>query len=259
VRRIVRSYLHPPRGARVICADEKPQLQILEFLHPARPRRPGQPMRVEQNLSSAWRAGDPGGTGCADGTRHGARPSAPSAPRVLGAVASFAVDGLGGGSSSSRTSSPFTRTLPSPHGSTRRLGVCAWPSCRSMRCGSTRSNSGSASSNANVSSGPAPRPTLRWLVASFALRVSGITLPGPFAGLSKAILSSDKRVPNLWDSALAMAGVDPRTIQELAGWADLKMVEGYAHLSPSHKGEAVERIVQGGCQAAARPELAGVR
>ncbi len=48
VRRIVRLYLHPPRGTRVICADEKTHLQILESLHPARPMRPGQPMRVEQ-------------------------------------------------------------------------------------------------------------------------------------------------------------------------------------------------------------------
>ncbi len=39
-----------------------------------------------------------------------------------------------------------------------------------------------------------------------------------------------------------MAGVDMRTIQELGGWSDLKMVERYSHLSPSHKAEAVEKI-----------------
>ena len=39
-----------------------------------------------------------------------------------------------------------------------------------------------------------------------------------------------------------MAGVDLRTIQELGGWKSLKMVERYAHLSPSHKAEAVEKI-----------------
>jgi integrase len=44
-------------------------------------------------------------------------------------------------------------------------------------------------------------------------------------------------------SRLAMAGVDLRTIQELGGWRSLKMVERYAHLSPSHKAEAVERLV----------------
>ena len=43
-------------------------------------------------------------------------------------------------------------------------------------------------------------------------------------------------------SRLAMAGVDLRTIQELGGWADLKMVERYAHLSPNHKANAVEKI-----------------
>ena len=39
-----------------------------------------------------------------------------------------------------------------------------------------------------------------------------------------------------------MAGVDLRTIQELGGWQDLKMVERYSHLSPNHKAQAVERI-----------------
>ena len=45
-------------------------------------------------------------------------------------------------------------------------------------------------------------------------------------------------------SRLAMAGVDPRTIQELGGWASLEMVERYTHLSPTHKAEAVERIAE---------------
>ena len=43
-------------------------------------------------------------------------------------------------------------------------------------------------------------------------------------------------------SRLAMAGYDVRTIQELGGWEELEMVARYAHLSPSHKAEAVERI-----------------
>ena len=43
-------------------------------------------------------------------------------------------------------------------------------------------------------------------------------------------------------SRLAMAGYDSRTLQELGGWAELAMVQRYAHLSPSHKAEAVERI-----------------
>lgn len=43
-------------------------------------------------------------------------------------------------------------------------------------------------------------------------------------------------------SRLAMADVDPRTIQELGGWSSLEMVERYTHLSPTHKAEALERI-----------------
>lgn len=43
-------------------------------------------------------------------------------------------------------------------------------------------------------------------------------------------------------SRLVMAGVDLRTVQELGGWAKLDMVQRYAHLSPSHKQQAVERI-----------------
>jgi hypothetical protein len=40
-----------------------------------------------------------------------------------------------------------------------------------------------------------------------------------------------------------MAGVDMRTLQELGGWQTLGMVQRYAHLAPSHKAQAVERIV----------------
>lgn len=48
VRRIVRLYLRPPRGTRVLCVDEKTQQQILEAIHPARAMRLGQPTRIEQ-------------------------------------------------------------------------------------------------------------------------------------------------------------------------------------------------------------------
>ena len=44
-------------------------------------------------------------------------------------------------------------------------------------------------------------------------------------------------------SRLAMAGFDLRTIQELGRWKRLTMVQRYAHLSPSHKAEAVERLL----------------
>jgi len=40
-----------------------------------------------------------------------------------------------------------------------------------------------------------------------------------------------------------MAGVDIRTIQELGGWKEIKMVERYAHLSQQHKIDAVEKVI----------------
>jgi integrase len=43
-------------------------------------------------------------------------------------------------------------------------------------------------------------------------------------------------------SRLAMAGVDPLTIQQLGGWKTLQMVQRYAHLSPDHKRQAIERL-----------------
>lgn len=47
VRRIVRFYLHPPRRSRIICVDEKTQVQILEHFHPGRPPAPGRPQRLD--------------------------------------------------------------------------------------------------------------------------------------------------------------------------------------------------------------------
>ncbi|WP_084080804.1 tyrosine-type recombinase/integrase [Edaphobacter aggregans] len=40
-------------------------------------------------------------------------------------------------------------------------------------------------------------------------------------------------------SRLVMAGVDLRTVQELAGHKDIKMTIRYAHLAPEHKLNAV--------------------
>jgi integrase len=51
-------------------------------------------------------------------------------------------------------------------------------------------------------------------------------------------------------SRLAMAGVDPLTIQQLGGWKTLQMVQRYAHLSPDHKRQAIERL----CAAATNTE-----
>ncbi len=43
-------------------------------------------------------------------------------------------------------------------------------------------------------------------------------------------------------SRLGMAGVDARTIQELGGWKNLKMVERYTHLIPDHKVAAIRKL-----------------
>ena len=43
-------------------------------------------------------------------------------------------------------------------------------------------------------------------------------------------------------SHLVMAGVDLRTVQELLGHRDPKMVMRYAHLSPAHKAAAVAKL-----------------
>jgi len=44
-------------------------------------------------------------------------------------------------------------------------------------------------------------------------------------------------------SRLAMEGVDLLTIKELGGWRSLSTVSRYAHLSPSHRNQAIERLV----------------
>jgi integrase len=53
-------------------------------------------------------------------------------------------------------------------------------------------------------------------------------------------------------SRLVMAGVDPRTVQELGGWRSLAMVQRYSHLAPAHRLAAIEAIVR---PAVAAPEL----
>jgi integrase len=44
-------------------------------------------------------------------------------------------------------------------------------------------------------------------------------------------------------SRLAMEGVDLLAIKVLGGWKSLTMVQRYAHLSPSHQRNAIERLV----------------
>jgi integrase len=56
-------------------------------------------------------------------------------------------------------------------------------------------------------------------------------------------------------SRLAMEGVDLLTLKELGGWKTLSMVQRYAHLSPGHQRQAIERLVTR--QVAAKPAEAG--
>jgi integrase len=60
------------------------------------------------------------------------------------------------------------------------------------------------------------------------------------AGLGEDVTPHTLR--HTFASRLVMAGVDLRTVQELGGWSDIKMLERYAHLSPSHKQDAVEKL-----------------
>ena len=53
-------------------------------------------------------------------------------------------------------------------------------------------------------------------------------------------------------SRLAMEGVDRLAIKELGGWKSLVMVQRYAHLSLSHRSQAIERLVT-------RQNLAGTK
>jgi integrase len=74
------------------------------------------------------------------------------------------------------------------------------------------------------------------------------------AGLGEDVTPHTLR--HTFASRLAMAGVDPRTIQELGGWKSLALVERYSHLSPSHKAEAVERIAKIPQRFSQQPEVA---
>ena len=75
------------------------------------------------------------------------------------------------------------------------------------------------------------------------LRWAKIIIPAPLRDAKIA----DFRFHDLrhtFASRLAMEGVDLLTIKELGGWKSLQMVQRYAHLSPSHRHSAIERLVR---------------
>ena len=48
---------------------------------------------------------------------------------------------------------------------------------------------------------------------------------------------------HMFATRLIENGVDLRTVQELGGWSQIKMLERCGHVSPSRKAEAVEGLV----------------
>src|SRR5258708_7897358 len=51
-------------------------------------------------------------------------------------------------------------------------------------------------------------------------------------------------LPHTFASRLVMAGVDLTTVKELMGHKTITMTQRYAHLSPAHKLNAVERLTR---------------
>jgi hypothetical protein len=54
-----------------------------------------------------------------------------------------------------------------------------------------------------------------------------------------------------------MEGVDLLAIKELGGWKALSMVQRYAHLSPGHQRQAIERLVTRAVSASRPAEATG--
>lgn len=72
------------------------------------------------------------------------------------------------------------------------------------------------------------------------------TAVGGFNRARKAAGLSDVTVHTLrhtFATRLIENGVDLRTVQELGGWSNLKMLERYGHVSPSRKAAAVEGLI----------------
>ena len=58
-------------------------------------------------------------------------------------------------------------------------------------------------------------------------------------------------------SRLAMEGMDILAIKELGGWKTLSLVQRYAHLSPGHQRQAIERLVTRSVSAPRAAEATG--
>ena len=69
-----------------------------------------------------------------------------------------------------------------------------------------------------------------------------MVVPG-FGALDADVGLALDRDPLDRQSRLAMEGVDLLAIKELGGWRSQAMVQRYAHLSPSHRRSAIERLV----------------
>lgn len=76
-------------------------------------------------------------------------------------------------------------------------------------------------------------PDLRWAEKTFPAAVKAAKIEG--------FRLHDTR--HTFASRLAMEGTDLLTLKELGGWKSLPMVQRYAHLAPSHRREAIERLV----------------
>jgi integrase len=102
--------------------------------------------------------------------------------------------------------------------------------------------------------------TVRNILSRFPrpLDAAGLVFPNTEANRdlrwAKKVVPAALRAANIEDfrfhdlrhtfaSRLAMEGVDLLTIKELGGWKSLSMVQRYAHLSPSHRRTAIERLV----------------
>lgn len=71
--------------------------------------------------------------------------------------------------------------------------------------------------------------------------LSGVS-PEVFEAASPGVTVSAKVWEVHFRLPVSKGRVDLRTLQELGVWQTLGMVQRYAHLAPSHKAQAVERI-----------------